>query len=128
MSNIPGACSYREEQIWNRIFRWGRKTVQVEPVYKRTPSIREVLIENANKEVEIQIPPDTKSFKLRIRGSSHMKISYVEGGTSAGPFWSVGLHGIYVEENLNLDQEGSPLSIFVQIDKANRVLEILEWN
>lgn len=125
MSDIPGACSYREEQIWNRIFRWGRKTVQVEPVYKRSPSIRLVPM-NADEETKITFPATTKTFAIKVRGSSRMKIAYIEDATNTGPFWTVGLFGIYREENLNLDQDGAGLDLYVQIDKAN-TLEIIEW-
>jgi hypothetical protein len=126
MSDIPGACSYREEQIWNRIFRWGRKTVQVEPVYKRNPTIRLVELD-ANVEEKITFASTTKTFAIKVRGSSRMKIAYIEDATNVGPFWSVGLFGIYREENLNLDQDGAGIDLYVQIDKAN-TLEIIEWN
>lgn len=125
MSDIPGACSYREEQIWNRIFRWGRKTVQVEPVYKRNPTIRlETLA--FNTETKITFGPTVKAFAIKVRGSSRMKIAYTLNATNNGTFWSVGLFGIYREENLNLDQDGTGLDLYVQIDKAN-TLEIIEW-
>lgn len=125
MSDIPGACSYREEQIWNRIFRWGRKTVQVEPVYKRNPVIRLVAMV-ANSEVKITFGPTVKAFAIKVRGSSRMRIAYVENATVNDPFWSVGVFGIYREENLNLDQEGAGLDLFIQLDKSNN-LEIIEW-
>lgn len=125
MSDIPGACSYREEQIWNRIFRWGRKTIQVEPVYKRTPNIRILPFVNG-VEQKVTFGPTVKTFAIKVRGSSRMKIGFNLDETNTGPFWNVGIFGIYREENLNLDQEGTGLDVFIQVDKDND-LEIIEW-
>lgn len=55
-----------------------------------------------------------------------MKIGFNLDETNTGPFWNVGIFGIYREENLNLDQEGTGLDVFIQVDKDND-LEIIEW-
>jgi len=91
----------------------------------RTPLITNIPIAAADTETTVPIPAGTRSFTVRIRGgNAKAQISYVNG-QSGLEFITMEYGNSYKEENLKLN---AILNLYIQINKANQVVELLTWS
>lgn len=104
MSNITGTIR-------------GRSTVQE----ATTPTIYNVDVVLANTEVSQLLSDNTKSFLIRVRGVSSLKLAF-ESGESGTNFITVAAGACYLADGLNYTG-----NIYFQTTKPSQVVEILEW-
>lgn len=87
------------------------------------PQIMNVNLLAAANEYEIILPKQTKRFSFKVRNAtSAVKFGYAS--VSTNPYVMVERGLIYTEEGLTLDDE---LSIFIQANKDNQILELTYW-
>lgn len=86
-----------------------------------TPKIYNVTCTLANTEYSLVLSSDTKAFSIKARDRTTIKLAY-SSGDSGSLYITVGAGSVYSEDNITFNG-----TIYFQTNKANQVLEILEW-
>lgn len=89
---------------------------------KNIPKITNLSI-NDTDEHSHTFQDNVKAFSIRCRSASRMNISYIQNQTNT-KFLTNGLGGVYREENI---KPTNGFKIYFRLEKANRIVEILEW-
>jgi hypothetical protein len=90
-----------------------------------TPTIFNLVVPAANTEVSQALPTDTRKFLIKVRDDLGAKMQLAFGsGQSGTTFITVGRGAIYVEDNVVL----SSVTLYFQLDRAGKTVEILAWN
>lgn len=86
-----------------------------------TPTIYNVSVLLANTEVSQTLTNNTKSFLIRVRGASNLKLAFILGDS--------GINYITVPAGANYYADGLNFSgtLYFQTTKASQIVEILEW-
>lgn len=87
------------------------------------PVTLNVAVTFANTEVAINLPANTKKFKLKARNRSKIQTSYAIG-ESGTTYYTTPVGAVLVEEDINRVNT----TIYVQVSKPNEVLEIRAWS
>jgi hypothetical protein len=97
-----------------------RPLAQVEAA--ATPTIYNVAIALANTEVSQALSSGTKSFTIRVRGSSSLQLAFTSGQS--------GTNYITLRPGVNYTQEGLNFNgtLYFQSPAAAQTVEILEWS
>ena len=113
-------CILREEQIQNRIFVPHKNAIRVivDAVTDREVVVIDVQPADVGTELEIIIPKEVVSFRMKVRGNARMKISPNTGDIANGIYYTYGPYGVHAEEHLADDED---LSVFVEIDKQRKI-------
>ena len=86
-----------------------------------TPSIQNVSIPLADTEVEITLPANTKTFILRARKNSRLRLAFSAGGTSTD-WMTVPLGGYWIESRRLVSDK-----VYVQSSIASNILEVVSY-
>lgn len=118
-------CIFREEQIWNRVFVPQKNAIRVivDAVTEREVAIIDVQPGDVGNELEITIPKEIVKFRMKVRGNARMKISPNQGDIGNDIFYSIGPHGIWVEEGLAGEDD---FKLYVEIEKQRKI-ELFLW-
>lgn len=85
------------------------------------PTIYNVTVVSANTEISHTLSDNTKSFLIRVRGHSTLKLAF-NSGESGTNYFTVAAGSNYLAEGLNFSG-----NIYFQTNKASQIVEILEW-
>jgi hypothetical protein len=84
--------------------------------------IENIVVPNANQEYSFTFPDGTKKFYMRVRdGMAQMQITYT-GGESDTKFITVNMGCNYTDI-----EDASNKTIYFQLDKPNKIIELLYW-
>ena len=86
----------------------------------REPVLRNVSCPNAGQTYAIPLTDNVKRFSLRIRGRADTKLSF---SSNFSNYWTLPIYGVFSCENLELNNK----TIYLKIDRSNKVVELLEW-
>lgn len=95
----------------------GRATVQE----AQSPTVYNISVPLANTEVSQALSDNTKSFTIRVRGISSLKLAFVATESSTN-YITVAAGSSYTAEGLNFTG-----SLYFQTNKASQTVEIVEW-
>lgn len=95
----------------------GRATVQE----STGATVYNVTVSLANTEQSITLSNNTKSFLIKVRGNSSLKLAFNSGESSTN-YITISPGANYYAEGLNFSGD-----LFFQTTKPSQVIEILEW-
>ena len=87
-----------------------------------TPKIYNITLPTAGTEYSQALSSDVLKLQIKVRGSAALRIAFLSGETSTN-YFTIPAGNTYSESDLRL----ASIIIYLQSDKDNQVVEILEW-
>lgn len=87
-----------------------------------SPTLQNISMAVAGTEYSVVIPVGAKRFSIYSRDSAILKAAYISGQSGLN-YFTIGYGVSYDENNL----AGSSLTLYIQSNKANTILEVLSW-
>jgi hypothetical protein len=97
-----------------------RPLAQVEAA--STATIYNVVVATANNEVSQALSPSTKSFTIKVRGTSSLKLAFASGQSGTN-YVTISAGSAFTQDGLDFDG-----TLYFQTPKAAQLVEILEWS
>lgn len=91
---------------------------------KRYPFITTVTLTTKDMEYAFDLPGDTKSYTIKIRGNNEFKVAYTQGDIAAGNYITVPAGSSLAEDNLYFEDTRR---VFVSCEKSGTTLEVAYW-
>ncbi len=91
---------------------------------KRYPRIIYVDLTDKDEEYSFILPVDTKSYTIKTRGGTALKLAYDPDGITNGNYITIPSGNSETEDNLYPEVA---LTVYVQCEKDAEVLEVKRW-
>lgn len=97
-------------------------TVDLDPVLVSNPQIQNLILTTAAVEQPVVLPSGTKRFQLQAENTARLRYSYVANDVV---YWTI-FPGNTEEED-NIDEDATALTLYLQSNKDNTPIQIKIW-